>query len=70
MPLTIDTQKTPIALIIGNDQTKTTLADFFATNAGALSEAERSEIIDALKTNGEYHGGGGAAARYQLDVMF
>jgi hypothetical protein len=46
-----------------------TLAEFFEANRDGIDADEQNAIIDALRLDGTYLGGGGAAAEWRLWVV-
>jgi hypothetical protein len=66
------TKATPIRLYDepegGDVLAVTTLGEFLADNADAFDHDERDLIATILEANGVYHGGGGAAAAWRVEV--
>ncbi len=58
--------KTPLVIDCG-DKVETNLTTFFLRNE--MEEDEREAIMTALESEGEYHGGGGAAAEWTLRIV-
>lgn len=46
----------------------TTLGEFWANNADGLDQSERTTMRLVLRVNGVYHGGGGAAGAWRVEV--